>query len=92
MAHGLRKILRIISFPHFLSLLTEYTFDIWYIALLYQVTNQIEIFFFDPLIFYEYMALGLRKILQIVIFMHFCSPLPALQSWIVTNQNLVLLC
>jgi hypothetical protein len=51
--------------------------------------------FFNLFIFLKVMALGLRKILRIVSFLHFCSPPPpllTLQSQIVTNKNLVWLC
>jgi hypothetical protein len=71
----------------------RYSFDIWYIAL---VRHLFE-FGFDPLQFHEVMAHGLTKILQIVRYFFYCCcfpfplPLLALQSWIVTNQNLVLL-
>jgi hypothetical protein len=64
MALGLRKKSRIISFPHFFlfsSLLT----DIYLIfgTLLCHTKIQIKFEFgFDPLIFHEVMALGLRKI------------------------------
>jgi hypothetical protein len=38
MALGLRKISRIISFPHFFLSAYRYSFDIWYIAYPYQDT------------------------------------------------------
>jgi hypothetical protein len=48
-------------------------------------------FGFDPSDFHEVTAHERRKIFWIVSFLHFCSLL-ALQSQIITNQNLVLLC
>jgi hypothetical protein len=44
-------------------------------------------FRFHPLTFYKVIALELRKILWIISFLHFCSPLRTLQSQILTNQN-----
>jgi hypothetical protein len=71
MVHGLRKILRINSFPHFFFVLVfRYLFDIWYIALPYQDTDQVQVGY-DPLIFHKVMALGLRKISRIISFPHF---------------------
>jgi hypothetical protein len=76
MALGLRKKSRIISFPHFFfSLLTD--IHLIFGILLCHTKIQIKFEFdFDPLIFYEVMALGRRQILQIVSFLHFCSPPP----------------
>jgi hypothetical protein len=78
----LRKILLSMIWALFFLSAYRYSFDIWL---------QIK-FGFGPLIFHEVMTLRLRKILRIVSFLQFCSPLPALQSRIGTNQNLVLLC
>jgi hypothetical protein len=43
----------------------RYSFYIWYIALPYQDTDKFK-FSLDPLIFHKVMALGLRKISQIL--------------------------
>jgi hypothetical protein len=43
MALGLRKILRIISFPHFFVYAFGYSFDIWYIALPHQDTAKVRV-------------------------------------------------
>jgi hypothetical protein len=79
----------------FSALFFVYAWFIWYLVhcLPYKDTDQVCVWF-DPLIFHEVMALGLRKILRNVSYC--CStvppPLPAMQSRIITNQNLVLLC
>jgi hypothetical protein len=94
MALGLRKISRIISFPDFLfSLLTDIHLIFGTLLCHTKIQMKFELGF-DPIEFHEVMANGLRKILRIVSFLHFCSPLPllTLQSPIVTNLNLVWLC
>jgi hypothetical protein len=61
MALGLRKKSQIISFPHlFFALLTD--IHLIFGTLIYNTKIQIKFEFgFDPLIFHEVMALGLRK-------------------------------
>jgi hypothetical protein len=145
MALGLRKISRIISFPHFFSLRTDihlifgtllchtkmqislsFVFIHWFFTKLWPLDlKDITIFQFSalfsslltdihlifgtwlchtkiqikfkfschPLIFYEVMALGLRKILRIVRFFFFTFVVPptgfAVQD---RKQNIVLFC
>jgi hypothetical protein len=73
MALGLRKKLRIFSLPQFFfALLTD--IHLIFGTLLCHTQIQIKFGFgFDPLIFHEVMALGLRKISQIISFPHFFS-------------------
>ena len=47
MVHGLREISRIISFPDFFLSAYRYSFDIWYIALPYQDTDQVWVWFWS---------------------------------------------
>jgi hypothetical protein len=62
-------------------------------TLLFRTILQLRFEFgIGPLIFHYVMASGLRKISQIIRFLHIFSPLPALPCRIVTNQNIVLLC
>jgi hypothetical protein len=91
-ALALRKISWIIRFQDFFfSLLTN--IHLIFGSLLCHTKIQVEFeFHFDPLEFYEVMAHRLRKILRIVSFLHFCTSPMALQSQVVTNQNLVWLC
>jgi hypothetical protein len=68
MAVGLRKISQILSFPHFFLSCFHLIFG----TLLCHTTIQIKFELgFDPLIFHKVMALGLRKISQILSFPHF---------------------
>jgi hypothetical protein len=45
MVLGLRKISQIISFPHFFLSTYKYSFDIWYISLPYEDTDQVQVWF-----------------------------------------------
>jgi hypothetical protein len=78
--HKLSVILTLFSFA------CRYSFDIWYIALPYQVIDQ-ALIWFRSIDFSDVMTLGLRNISWIVSFLHICSPQPTFPSGIVTNQN-----
>jgi hypothetical protein len=66
MAHGLRKISQIISFPHLLSLLTDIHLIFGTCTLLCHTKIQIKFeFAFDPLIFTKLWTLDLEKISRI---------------------------
>ena len=67
MALGLRKFHKLSVFRTFFLTACRYSFDIWYIALPYQVTDQVRVCFDWP-IFHWVMALGLRKFHNLSVF------------------------
>ena len=79
MAHGLRKISRFLSFPHFFC--SCFHIFIWCLHIKLQIKFE---FAFDPLIFHGVMALGLSKISRILSFPHFfCSCFQIFISYLV---------
>jgi hypothetical protein len=69
----LEKNHKLLVFRTFFLSAYRYSFDIWYIALPYTKVQIKFEFGFDPLIFHEVMALGLRKISWIISFPDFFS-------------------